>query len=229
MNGVVLNGAHYLHSYAFSEGNQRALILMNLHRTEAQPVTFDGPNRPEGIVEERRLTAPSITSSDENDQELVVTARTISGFDPWQGLTLPPASMTVLLWQMGGAAPERRNITTGVLRMGTNVTLSLSDPLNAGSPYLLGVALGTKGFPLRKGLRMPLNDDPVFWTSVIPPHLGMTGSIGFLDQNGRATATVPVPYNQSLEGFVLHTAFVAFDHRLNPQSVTDAYALTVVR
>jgi len=229
LNGVVLNGAHHLHSYAFADGSQRALILMNLHRTDAQSVTFNGPNRPEGTVEERRLSAPSITSSDENDQVLMVSARTIAGFDPWQMMSLPPTSMTVLHWQVGGAAPARRAITAGVPRMGTTVPLDLSDPQNPGNPYLLGAALGTKGFPLAKGLRMPLNGDPVFWASVTPPHMGLTGSIGYLDGNGRAAAAIPIPYTPSLEGFVLHTAFVAFDHRLNPQAVTDAYALTIVR
>jgi hypothetical protein len=229
MNGVVLQGAHYLHSFAFVDGTQRALIVMNLHRTDALAVSFEGPGCPQGTVELRRLSGPSLASSEEDEQELVVGAETLRQFEPEEPLSLPPASMTVLLWETGGALPFRRTLTTGVPRVGGNLSLALSDPENTAGSYVLALASSTRGFPFARGLRIPLSPDALYWSSMTPPFAGLTGSQGPFDGQGRANAWLAVPDAPALEGVRFHSAFVSISQDGTPFAVTDPYELTIQR
>jgi len=229
LNGVVLEGAHYLHSYAFADGSQRSLILMNLHATDTLTVGFEGPGRPEGTVELRRLSAPGLASSEENDQELVVGARTIHDLEEAGALRLPPASMTALFWETGSARPARRTIVSSPPRMGGSLSMALSDPENATGSYLLALSCSSRGFPFAKGLRIPLSPDALFWSSMVPPFAGLRSSWGPFNAQGRASASLALPSAPALEGFCFQAAFISMDHAGTPVAITDPYELTIQR
>ena len=98
MNGVLLDKAHYLQAYAFSNSNRTSLILFNMSRSASLPVKFSGPNAPSGAVVLKRLTSNAITNGNEDAELVRTTSRTLTGFDSSQPFSLPPYSMTVLQW-----------------------------------------------------------------------------------------------------------------------------------
>ena len=95
---VKLEGAHLLQTFAFADGPQRSLILLNLSRDRTIPVQFAGPNSPHGQVTESILTAPTITANNESQEEVRTHKRPLPAFNPSQPYPLPPYSMTVLTW-----------------------------------------------------------------------------------------------------------------------------------
>lgn len=96
VNGIQYNNAHLIQSFAFSSGTRRSVIVFNLDRVNPLQVTFSGPNAPHGTVTLKRLTAATITATNESAQNVATTTQTLATFDPAQPLTLPPFSMTVL-------------------------------------------------------------------------------------------------------------------------------------
>jgi hypothetical protein len=101
MNGVELANAHYLQSYAFVAGGRKAVVVFNLHRTSPLDVTFSGANAPSGAVTLKRLGAAAITDGNETTASVAVTTQAIPSFVPSQPLSLPPYSMSVILWGGG--------------------------------------------------------------------------------------------------------------------------------
>ena len=104
MNGVQLDGAHYLQSFAFRQGGQWSLILLNLQRNSALPVTFRGM-APTGNVTMKRLTSGDITDNNESAAKIQVTTQQLVRFDPYVPFTLPPYSLTVLQWGIPDRQP----------------------------------------------------------------------------------------------------------------------------
>ena len=98
VNTVQLEGAHYLQSFAFASGNQRSLIVLNLHRNASLPVMFGGTNAPEGEVQLSQLTSALPTDTNEDEAVVNIQRKTLSGVDAATKLSLPPYSMTVLRW-----------------------------------------------------------------------------------------------------------------------------------
>jgi hypothetical protein len=98
VNTVQLNGAHYLHSFAFAQGYNRSAVVFNLSRTSSLPVTFSGPNGPAGAVQMQQLTSANLTDTNENSNVVNIASSTIASFNGPSGLSLPPYSMTVLTW-----------------------------------------------------------------------------------------------------------------------------------
>jgi alpha-L-arabinofuranosidase len=117
VNTVQLAAAHYLQSYAFSNGSSNSLVVFNLHRTASLPVTFSGSNAPAGNVQITTLTSLNITDTNEASEVVSPVTTTSASFNPAAALNLPPYSMTVLTWTGGiSTAP----VITGVTA--TNVT-----------------------------------------------------------------------------------------------------------
>jgi hypothetical protein len=90
---------HLLQSFAFADGLHRSLILINLSRGEALPVTFSGEGKPAASVTETRLTSQAITDTNELSARVAPATRKLHNFDPTQAYSLPPFSITVLDWQ----------------------------------------------------------------------------------------------------------------------------------
>jgi hypothetical protein len=97
-NTVQVNGAHYLQSFAFADGNRRSVIVFNLARESSLDVTFSGANAPSGRVEMQQLTSANITDTNEDAQIVDIHERSLETFDPTNPMPLPPYSMTVLHW-----------------------------------------------------------------------------------------------------------------------------------
>ena len=91
---------HLLQAFAFGEGNDRSLILLNLSRTTALPVTLSGSESPGTQVSESRLTAPAITDNNEAGSHVAISRQRLSHFAAGKPYLLPPFSLTVLEWNV---------------------------------------------------------------------------------------------------------------------------------
>lgn len=107
VNSVQLSTAHYLQSFAFSNGATSSVIVFNLHRTSSLPVTFSGPGAPAGAVQLSQLTSANITDTNETANNVAVAASNIATFNPASPLSLPPFSMTLLTWSPDPVAAYR--------------------------------------------------------------------------------------------------------------------------
>lgn len=105
VNGVQMNGAHYLQSYAFSQGTNRSVVIFNFNLTTALGVTFSDVNAPSGTVQMQQLTSTNVTDTNEVSNVVATTSQQLTNFNPASVLSLPPFSMTVLTWQASAAAP----------------------------------------------------------------------------------------------------------------------------
>jgi len=105
VNTVQLAGAHYLQSYAFANSSGYSLIVYNLHRTAALPVTFNGTLAPSGNVEMTVLTSANLTDTNETSEVISPVTSTLTNFNPAATLSLPPYSMTVLTWTNAATTP----------------------------------------------------------------------------------------------------------------------------
>ncbi len=92
---IQLDNAHYLQTFAFADGARRSLVVLNLSRTKGLPVTFSGAGAPSGVVQVSRLTAASITDTNETQSKVVVVKSSVVGSAP---MVVPAFSMTVLEW-----------------------------------------------------------------------------------------------------------------------------------
>ena len=81
VNTVQLQGAHYLQSFAFSSGSNYSLVVFNLHRTDALPVTFSGANAPSGSVQMQQLTSDGLTDTNEASAKVNITSADLANFD----------------------------------------------------------------------------------------------------------------------------------------------------
>jgi hypothetical protein len=104
-DNVQLQGAHYLQSFAFQNGSTLSMVVFNLNRTTALPVTFSGANAPSGAVEMTQIASASITDNNETSTVVEPATQSLSGFNPAAGLSLPPFSMTLLSWTAANTQP----------------------------------------------------------------------------------------------------------------------------
>ncbi len=99
---IQLANAHYLQSFAFTDGTHYSMIVFNLSRSGSLPITFSGTNAPTGSVLISQLTSQNITDNNENltgNTPVVSTTQSnVSNFNPASAYSLPPFSMTVFQW-----------------------------------------------------------------------------------------------------------------------------------
>lgn len=99
-DSVQLNGAHYLQTFAFTDGaSRRCAVVVNLSRTSAMRITFSGANAPSGSVTVSQLTSANLTDSNEADSTVKPTSQTTADFQSTLPFSLPPFSLTVFQWQ----------------------------------------------------------------------------------------------------------------------------------
>ena len=98
---IQLSKAHDLQTFAFASGAQRSLIILNLSRAEALPVTFSGDGAPSGEVSVSRLGADRITDSNELVSKVAVAESKIANFKGEMPYHVPAFSMTVFRWTVG--------------------------------------------------------------------------------------------------------------------------------
>jgi hypothetical protein len=115
LNGIQLNNAHYLESFAFAQGSSRSLVVLNLHRTLSLAVTFSGVNRPRGTVSMSRLRSANLQDTNETANNVAIATSTLTAFDAGSPFSLPSGSITVLTWRAdlspsrNAEQPERRS------------------------------------------------------------------------------------------------------------------------
>ncbi len=102
-DSIQLAAAHYLQTFAFTDGTHYSVVVFNLSRSGALPVTFSGTNAPTGNVFISQLTSANPTDNNESqtNSTAVVSApkqSTVANFNPATPYSLPPYSMTVFLW-----------------------------------------------------------------------------------------------------------------------------------
>ena len=99
-DSIQLTGAHELQTFAFSDGaSNRSLIMINLSRTAALPVTFSGANAPTGTVAVGQLTSANLTDTNETTGLVSIANSTLTNFQPANQFSLPPFSLTVFTWK----------------------------------------------------------------------------------------------------------------------------------
>jgi hypothetical protein len=97
-NKIHVDKAHCLQTFAFADGGRHSLIVFNLSRTEALPVTFSGEGAPVGVVDVGVLTSKEITDTNEVTAKVGIRRSVVKGFDGKKAYFAPPFSMTVLRW-----------------------------------------------------------------------------------------------------------------------------------
>ena len=96
---IELPAAHLLQTFAFADGPRRSLIILNLSRTNAIPLRLAGPDAPTGPVTQTLLTAPDLSSTNEQTPQVTLQTQHLPHFNPTLPYSLPPHSLTVLTWQ----------------------------------------------------------------------------------------------------------------------------------
>jgi len=97
-DGIKLDKAHYLQTFAFVDGRQHSLIVFNLSRDEALPITFSGAAAPSGTVNISQLTSKNITDTNEAMANVGIVDWTLNSFNPRSPYSVPRFSMTVFRW-----------------------------------------------------------------------------------------------------------------------------------
>ncbi len=93
-----------LHSYAFSSGSMRGLIVVNLDVTTSHDILVRFPGQAaEGTAQSWLLTADRITANNEfetPEPEVTLTEGEVTDFNSGHRLTIRPFSMLALVWQV---------------------------------------------------------------------------------------------------------------------------------
>ena len=101
---------------------------------------------------------------------------------------------------------------TGTLIPGGVIALNINDAQNPGATYVAALSLGNyPGIPLPNGLTIPLNIDDILLFSLQPNPI-ITNNIGVLDNNGRATSTIYLPYVPGIQNLNIYSAFVTINN-----------------
>jgi len=127
-DGVMINGAHFVQSFAFLKGTAASIVVFNLNQTTALPVTFSGVNAPKGTVQMSQITSANITDSNEFAEKVQVASSDQGSFNAAKGLSLPPFSMTVLSWTADKAQAQAQvpsfSVAAGTYSVAQSVALS---------------------------------------------------------------------------------------------------------
>jgi enediyne biosynthesis protein E4 len=91
--------------------------------------------------------------------------------------------------------------STGAAPVGGASTVTASIPGDEGLPYLLALSLSANhGIPLGNGNILPIDFDALTQVTLDPTNAIFTGSVGVIDANGNASATLNVPPLPFLSG-----------------------------
>ena len=148
---ISIQNAHYLQSFAFTDGTHYSVIVMNLSRSGSLPVTFSGPNAPTGDVLVSQLTSQNITDNNENlttNSPVVNTTQSnVSNFNPATPYSLPPFSMTIFSWP-GSTLPSSNTVLTASptqANVGQSVTLTAAVSSQSGTTTPTGTVTFMNG------------------------------------------------------------------------------------
>ncbi len=185
VNSVQLNGAHYLQSFAFAQGQSLSAVIFNLSRSSALPITFSGVNAPTGTVQMQQLTSANPTDTNENSNVVNLSSATLTAFHPTTGLSLPPYSMTVLTWTASTQpAPVISAVSvSGVTATSATVTWTTDQPATSLVNYGTTLGYGSASSPSAT----LVTSHSVTLTGLTP---GTSYSFDVVSANSAGTATV---------------------------------------
>jgi hypothetical protein len=105
-----LSGVPLLHSYAFAQGNQRCMVIVNTDVYSSRKVTFTGTNAPTTGVTTYQFAPGGLNIANEatalvstSTLETPMSNATKPGVDVTSGYTLPAHSVTAFLWETNGS------------------------------------------------------------------------------------------------------------------------------
>jgi hypothetical protein len=179
-DSIQLASAHYLQSFAFTNGTQNNVVVFNLSRNGSLPVTFSGVNAPSGNVVISQLTSMNPTDNNEGlftNTPVVAgpTQSNVSNFNPAKPYSLPPYSMTV--FSTGGvvlaasattvqASPASANTGQNVTLTATVISQLVATPTGTvtfynGSTSLGTATLGSSGTATLSSTTLPAGSDSI--------------------------------------------------------------------
>ena len=245
-DSIQLANAHYLQSFAFTDGTQKSVVVFNLSRSGPLPVTFSGANAPSGNVVVSQLTSTNPTDNNEGlftDNPVVAgpTQTNVSNFNPVTPYSLPPYSMTVFSWP-GAALPASTTTLQASptsANAGQSVTLTATVTSQSGTNTPTGTvtfyngstALGTatlnsSGVATFSTTTLPAGSD-----SITAAYGGDSNAAGSTSQAVTVTITsVVVPSNTVLAASataVTTGQSVTFTATITPQSGSNVPTGTV--
>jgi hypothetical protein len=209
-DNVVLNGAHFLQSFAFLNGATSSVVLFNLNQTLPLPVTFSGENAPTGSVQMTQLTSSNITDNNELSNVVQPATQTLNGFNAASGLSLPPFSMTVLSWTSSFVQAPAFSVAAGTYSTTQTVALSTttagatiyfttdgSKPTTASTVYSIPITVSTTQTVNAIAVAVNLSNSPIAQASYViqpvaaSPVFSLATGTYNAGQLVRMTTTVP--------------------------------------
>ncbi|HEY0795129.1 MAG TPA: hypothetical protein VGD64_05040 [Acidisarcina sp.] len=168
-DNISLAAAHYIQSFAYTDGTTNNVILFNLHRTQALPVNFAGWNAPTGHLTVTTLTSRNIT---DNNETSAVVAPVTSSQTLLAGATmmLPPYSMTVI----NAAGPGISTIS------GVTVSCGATALLASGSTPCIATTSGVGNFDssvVWSATPGTITSNGVYTAPSLPPPVATTATI----------------------------------------------------
>ena len=244
-DSIQLANAHYLQSFAFTNGTQHSVVVFNLSRNGSLPVTFSGANAPSGSVVISQLTSVNPTDNNEGlftNTPVVAgpTQSNVSNFNPATPYSLPPYSMTV--FSTGGvvlaastttvqASPASANTGQLVTLTATIISQLVATPTGTvtfynGSTSLGTATLGSSGTATLSSTTLPTGSD-----SITASYGGDSDDAGSTSQPVTVTITsAVVPTNTVLatSATAINTGqSVTFTATVSPQSGSNVPTGTV--
>jgi hypothetical protein len=148
-DSIQLATAHYLQTFAFTDGTHYSVVVFNLSRSGALPVTFSGANAPTGNVLISQLTSANPTDNNEGltSSTPVVgepTQTTVANFNPATSYSLPPYSMTVFLWPSEALAASTTTLQASPTFANTGQSVTLTATVSSQSS--INIPTGTVTF-----------------------------------------------------------------------------------
>ena len=148
-DSITLAAAHYLQTFAFTDGTHYSVVVFNLSRSGALPVTFSGTNAPTGNVLISQLTSANPTDNNESqtNSTAVVSApkqTPVANFNPATPYSLPPYSMTVFLWPSEALPASTTTLQASPTFANTGQTVTLTATVSSQSS--INIPTGTVTF-----------------------------------------------------------------------------------
>jgi len=160
---------------------------------------------------------------------------------PWSVIMVPYTGGTPVMYPASPPTPgsftpavlgqialrgRRKVVGRGPATPGTDYSLSLNFPGEAGRGYQAGASFGIQPGMTIGGKGVPLNLDPLFLLSLTNPAI-FQGFSGALDSGARASATVRLPPSPGLRGLRVFFAALTYDGG-GIRVVSDPIGMTVL-
>ncbi len=142
-----ISGVPVLRSFAFAQGNERCMVVVNSDVSSSHAVTFAGGNAPTKNVTTYQFAPSALNTA--NEMGALANTSTLSapmsntttpGVDVTNGYTVPAHSVTAFLWQASGSSGTTPTAATPVFSPGAGTytsaqTVSISSSTSGAKIY----------------------------------------------------------------------------------------------